>query len=151
MPTEAPRVHSRSPASPIAPMHPARSNQSSIPQPSAVHTKSTPNSVTLSGTPAKDPPAILLRDKKQKACANCRRAKLKCIFGDDTICVRCKARKEQCVSYPRAHVRTSLDGTDGRTKGGSKTSRRTCTLLRPTFHTSPMSYSILVLIWPIGA
>lgn len=51
------------------------------------------------------PPAVLVREKKQKACANCRRAKLKCIVGDDqTDCIRCMARKEKCVFYPRSLV-----------------------------------------------
>jgi hypothetical protein len=51
------------------------------------------------------PPAVLIREKKQKACANCRRAKLKCIVDDgETDCIRCKARKEKCVFYPRGHV-----------------------------------------------
>ena len=51
------------------------------------------------------PPAVLIREKKQKACSNCRRAKLKCIVEDgDGDCVRCKARKEKCVFYPRSHV-----------------------------------------------
>jgi hypothetical protein len=47
---------------------------------------------------------VLVREKKQKACANCRRAKLKCIVEGDGDCVRCKARKEKCVFYPRSHV-----------------------------------------------
>lgn len=50
-------------------------------------------------------PSVLVREKKQKACANCRRAKLKCIVETDgTDCVRCKARKERCIFYPRSHV-----------------------------------------------
>ncbi|BEI84348.1 hypothetical protein CcaverHIS002_0409520 [Cutaneotrichosporon cavernicola] len=49
-------------------------------------------------------PSVLVREKKQKACANCRRAKLKCIVNDDfTECVRCLSRKERCVFYPRGH------------------------------------------------
>lgn len=61
-----------------------------------------------SPTPPKDSkdglPSILVREKKQKACANCRRAKLKCIVEDgETDCVRCRARKERCVFYPRGH------------------------------------------------
>lgn len=51
---------------------------------------------------AVDPPAVLTREKKQKACSNCRKAKLKCIVGEDqSDCVRCLARKEKCVFYPR--------------------------------------------------
>lgn len=51
-----------------------------------------------------EPPSVLVREKKQKACANCRRAKLKCIVeGNETECVRCRARKERCVFYPRGH------------------------------------------------
>lgn len=50
-------------------------------------------------------PSVLVREKKQKACANCRRAKLKCIVEDnETDCVRCRARKERCIFYPRGHV-----------------------------------------------
>lgn len=50
-------------------------------------------------------PAVLVREKKQKACANCRRAKLKCIVeSGQTDCVRCRARTEKCVFYPRSHV-----------------------------------------------
>lgn len=49
-------------------------------------------------------PSVLVREKKQKACANCRRAKLKCIVNDgNNECVRCLARKERCVFYPRGH------------------------------------------------
>lgn len=41
----------------------------------------------------------------QKACSNCRRAKLKCIVNDgETDCVRCKSRIERCVFFPRTHV-----------------------------------------------
>ena len=55
------------------------------------------------------PPAVLVREKKQKACSNCRRAKLKCIVDDgETDCIRCKARKEKCVFYPRSHVSKSF-------------------------------------------
>jgi len=61
-----------------------------------------------SGKDAKEgtaPPSILVREKKQKACANCRRAKLKCIVeNNEADCVRCRARKERCVFYPRGHV-----------------------------------------------
>ena len=50
-------------------------------------------------------PNVLVREKKQKACANCRRAKLKCIVESaDGDCVRCKARKEKCIFYPRSRV-----------------------------------------------
>lgn len=50
-------------------------------------------------------PSILLREKKQKACANCRRAKLKCIMDEGVgSCVRCNARKETCTFLPRSHV-----------------------------------------------
>ncbi len=53
----------------------------------------------------KAPPSVLVREKKQKACANCRRAKLKCIVeSGDADCVRCRARKERCIFYPRSHV-----------------------------------------------
>lgn len=53
----------------------------------------------------KDPHSILVREKKQKACANCRRAKLKCIVEEnESDCVRCRARKERCIFYPRGHV-----------------------------------------------
>lgn len=55
------------------------------------------------------PPAVLTREKKQKACGNCRRAKLKCIIeGGEGDCIRCKARKEKCIFYPRSNVRPSL-------------------------------------------
>ncbi|WVF70291.1 hypothetical protein IAT40_005080 [Kwoniella sp. CBS 6097] len=48
-------------------------------------------------------PAVLTREKKQKACSNCRRAKLKCIVEHgEAECVRCKVRKEKCVFFPRA-------------------------------------------------
>lgn len=50
-------------------------------------------------------PAVLVREKKQKACSNCRRAKLKCMLDDgETDCVRCKSRREKCVFYPRNYV-----------------------------------------------
>lgn len=50
-------------------------------------------------------PSVLTREKKQKACANCRKAKLKCILDDgETDCVRCKSRKEKCIFYPRTQV-----------------------------------------------
>jgi hypothetical protein len=62
---------------------------------------------------APEPPAVLTRDKKQKACANCRRAKLKCIVaGDQADCVRCLSRKEKCVFYPRTLVSFSLPTQD---------------------------------------
>ena len=58
-----------------------------------------------SSNTVESPPAVLVREKKQKACSNCRRAKLKCIVDKgETDCVRCKARKEKCVFYPRSHV-----------------------------------------------
>lgn len=61
--------------------------------------------VSLSPGGGGEAPAVLVRDKKQKACANCRRAKLKCIVNDGKVeCVRCTARKEKCVFYPRSHV-----------------------------------------------
>ena len=61
-------------------------------------------------------PSVLVREKKQKACANCRRAKLKCIVEEGkTDCVRCEARKEKCVFYPRSHVsRSIMSGTSAR-------------------------------------
>jgi len=58
---------------------------------------------------AEGPPSVLVREKKQKACANCRRTKLKCIVDpNESDCVRCKARKERCIFYPRSHVGSSL-------------------------------------------
>jgi hypothetical protein len=49
-------------------------------------------------------PSVLVREKKQKACTNCRRAKLKCIVKPPSAaCVRCSARKEACVFQPRGH------------------------------------------------
>ncbi|ODO05929.1 hypothetical protein I350_04990 [Cryptococcus amylolentus CBS 6273] len=49
-------------------------------------------------------PAVLTREKKQKACSNCRKAKLKCIVEpNQTLCVRCHSRKEKCIFYPRGH------------------------------------------------
>ncbi|WVQ77017.1 hypothetical protein IAR50_006696 [Cryptococcus sp. DSM 104548] len=49
-------------------------------------------------------PAVLTREKKQKACSNCRKAKLKCIVEpNQTLCVRCNSRKEKCIFYPRGH------------------------------------------------
>ncbi|KLT44329.1 hypothetical protein CC85DRAFT_283571 [Cutaneotrichosporon oleaginosum] len=49
-------------------------------------------------------PSVLIREKKQKACANCRRAKLKCMIEEgDKECVRCITRKERCVFFPRGH------------------------------------------------
>ena len=54
---------------------------------------------------AEEYPSVLTREKKQKACANCRKAKLRCIMDDgETDCVRCKSRKEKCVFYPRSQV-----------------------------------------------
>ncbi|WWC58781.1 uncharacterized protein I303_101325 [Kwoniella dejecticola CBS 10117] len=48
-------------------------------------------------------PAVLTREKKQKACTNCRKAKLKCILEHgSTECIRCKSRKEKCVFFPRS-------------------------------------------------
>jgi hypothetical protein len=63
------------------------------------------------------PPAVLVREKKQKACSNCRRAKLKCLVEDgETVCVRCNSRKDACIFYPRGHVSRcrgpDLGGTD---------------------------------------
>ncbi|ORX37401.1 hypothetical protein BD324DRAFT_626030 [Kockovaella imperatae] len=67
--------------------------------------KASAAAVTSAASAAPDsPPAVLVREKKQKACSNCRRAKLKCIVEDgEADCVRCKARKERCVFYPRTH------------------------------------------------
>ena len=57
------------------------------------------------------PPAVLTREKKQKACSNCRKAKLKCIVDEGaTDCLRCSSRKEKCIFYPRAHVSSGLVG-----------------------------------------
>ncbi|ORY34264.1 hypothetical protein BCR39DRAFT_517307 [Naematelia encephala] len=77
------------------------------PQPIAPTTNGRPKKEKEVESPAGNgngPPSVLVREKKQKACANCRRAKLKCIVEDgQTDCVRCKARKERCVFYPRNH------------------------------------------------
>ncbi|WWD17687.1 hypothetical protein CI109_102128 [Kwoniella shandongensis] len=55
------------------------------------------------GTTSKDSLAVLIREKKQRACSNCRKTKLKCVVEPgETICVRCKAREEKCVFYPRS-------------------------------------------------
>ena len=52
-------------------------------------------------------PNVLVREKKPKACASCRRAKLKCIVEEgNTDCLRCKFRKQRCIFYPRSHVRS---------------------------------------------
>nr|ODN87478.1 hypothetical protein L203_03255 [Cryptococcus depauperatus CBS 7841] len=49
-------------------------------------------------------PAILTREKKQKACSNCRKAKLKCLVQpDESVCVRCKARKEKCIFFAKGY------------------------------------------------
>jgi hypothetical protein len=99
-------------------LSPQRHSLSHMSQPDPSPTDSPPHqdrpgpTSTTSLTRDSGATAILLRDKKQKACANCRRAKLKCIFGDETVCVRCKARKEQCISYPRAHVSNLEDKAD---------------------------------------
>ena len=75
--------------------HHKRSRQSSMSQ----H-REAPTSPKADGHPS-----VLLREKKQKACSNCRRAKLQCIVeGGDTDCVRCKNRKERCIFYPKSHV-----------------------------------------------
>lgn len=67
--------------------------------------QSKPDSVSPGG----ETPAVLVREKKQRACANCRRAKLKCIVhAGKTECVRCISRKEKCIFYPRSHVRCFL-------------------------------------------
>ncbi|KAK8866107.1 hypothetical protein IAR55_001258 [Kwoniella newhampshirensis] len=51
----------------------------------------------------KDSLAVLIREKKQRACSNCRKTKLKCVVeAGETVCVRCKAREERCVFYPRS-------------------------------------------------
>nr|XP_019049434.1 hypothetical protein I302_03223 [Kwoniella bestiolae CBS 10118]OCF28364.1 hypothetical protein I302_03223 [Kwoniella bestiolae CBS 10118] len=48
-------------------------------------------------------PSVLTREKKQKACTNCRKAKLKCILEQGSQeCVRCKVRKEKCIFFPRS-------------------------------------------------
>jgi len=58
--------------------------------------------------PELSPPTILTREKKQRACANCRKAKLKCIVDQGSSeCIRCRSRKEKCVFYPRGHVSLS--------------------------------------------
>jgi len=55
--------------------------------------------------PVQSPPAVLTREKKQQACVNCRRAKLKCIIEEHSLdCIRCIARKEKCAFHPRGHV-----------------------------------------------
>lgn len=47
----------------------------------------------------------------QKACSNCRRAKLKCIVNDgENECVRCTSRSEKCVFFPRSHASYSSSG-----------------------------------------
>lgn len=88
----------------------------------------------VSPTPGRDVkveglPSVLVREKKQKACANCRRAKLKCIVeGNETDCVRCRARKERCIFYPRGHVSGyARCVADSRTKTGSRLSPPTYT------------------------
>ncbi|WWC86430.1 uncharacterized protein L201_001307 [Kwoniella dendrophila CBS 6074] len=54
-------------------------------------------------TAARTIPAVLTREKKQRACTNCRKAKLKCIVEEDSSeCVRCLSRKERCIFHPRA-------------------------------------------------
>lgn len=64
-----------------------------------------PSGACVAASSVDSPPAVLVREKKQKACANCRRAKLKCIVEEGlTECVRCLSRKERCIFYPRAHV-----------------------------------------------
>lgn len=81
-----------------------------------------------------NPPSVLVREKKQKACANCRRAKLKCIVEKGSDCVRCESRKEKCIFYPRSHVCPQFPFIFVqyrliwcRMKTGSKPLRRTCT------------------------
>lgn len=66
------------------------------------------NGPASADSPSSNLPAVLTREKKQKACANCRRAKLKCIVEHgEADCVRCRARQERCVFYPRTHVSLS--------------------------------------------
>ena len=74
------------------------------PQPTASTSKKNQTAASTSQS-ADSPPAVLVREKKQKACANCRKAKLKCMMDEGQAdCVRCRARKEKCVFYPRSHV-----------------------------------------------
>ncbi|WVQ62012.1 uncharacterized protein L199_000145 [Kwoniella botswanensis] len=48
-------------------------------------------------------PSVLTREKKQKACTKCRKAKLKCILEQGSQeCVRCKVRKEKCIFFPKS-------------------------------------------------
>jgi hypothetical protein len=62
-------------------------------------------SKTAESPMASGPPAVLIREKKQKACSSCRRAKLKCMVEEGNVeCVRCRSRKEKCIFYPRGHV-----------------------------------------------
>ena len=119
-----PAQGTRSPSAkvPDEDMKPSTSGKKRSRRPSAIQTDR-PDSSSGTGKPdlkkgkgtapdasvAGSPPAVLVREKKQKACSNCRRAKLKCIIDDgETDCVRCTARKERCVFYPRSHVSSPL-------------------------------------------
>jgi len=74
--------------------------------------QSQPGHGQQSQQPVESPPSILTREKKQKACAGCRRAKLKCITEEgQTECIRCRARSEKCYFYPRNHVSKLVDAT----------------------------------------
>ncbi|WRT64331.1 uncharacterized protein IL334_001263 [Kwoniella shivajii] len=49
-------------------------------------------------------PSVLTREKKPKACSGCRKAKLKCIVEQgNSDCIRCQARKERCLFFPRSN------------------------------------------------
>ncbi|KAF8311000.1 hypothetical protein DL93DRAFT_2083956 [Clavulina sp. PMI_390] len=58
---------------------------------------------------------IVVKDKKQKACLNCRRSKLKCVVSTEgAACVRCATRKEECRFKTRAHDDEWQEATSNR-------------------------------------
>lgn len=109
--TAPPAQHSFDQSAQISPKQSSTKAGKKRARPSKVDVASPPGSVRSSKADNKDLPAVLVREKKQKACANCRRAKLKCIVEDgESDCVRCQARKEKCIFYPRNHVSQNFEG-----------------------------------------
>ena len=82
---------------------------------------------------------LAVQEKKQKACTNCRKSKLKCLMDVGAkSCSRCRIRGERCVFRPRGYVSNSeVSISDNcRTRTGAKLSHLTSTL---HYHTSKFS------------
>lgn len=76
------------------------------------------------------------KSKLRASCDRCHQAKLKCIFEDLTVCIRCKKRRASCIRSPSMPL--------GRTSGSRNKRRKSPVTDYPTpreFKTSSPSYS----------